>query len=76
MSGRYGQSTRRDAMRRAAMNAAAARARGDYRAAELHAAAWHRLNTQTDAEHAVAGMAHRIAARAARVPLDERISVG
>lgn len=82
MSGRYGESTRRDAMRRAAMNAAAARAQGNYRAAELHAATWHRLNRQSDAEHAVAGMAHRVrraardrAGELARLPLCERISV-
>lgn len=70
------KATRREVMRHHARTAAAATARGDWRAAELHAAAWHGLNTQTDAEHAVSGLTKRIAARAARVPLDERMSMG
>lgn len=58
-----------------------AKRRADWRAVELHTAAWHRLNGQTASAAAVAGLARRQAREAARdyaaavapLPLTERV---
>jgi hypothetical protein len=45
----------------------------DQNAVEIHAAIWHRVNAETDSEFEVSGLARRIAAKAAKLPLDARI---
>lgn len=45
----------------------------DFRALELHAAIWHRVNAESDRDFEVSGLARRIAAKAAKLPLDARI---
>lgn len=65
--------TRRERLNALARAAAAHRARGNWQAAELSAAAWYRLNDETDRSAEVSGLARRRAARLAPVPLDARI---
>lgn len=48
-------------------------ARGDWQGREVFAAAWLRIHNESDAEHAVSGLARRIAAREAAKPLEDRI---
>ncbi len=70
------QVDRTQTKRELARRAAAAKARGDWRAAELYTAAWHRLNAQGDQDHEVSGLAKRLAAARAKFPLSERMSMG
>jgi hypothetical protein len=55
-----------------AFRAERCRARNDWQGVETYTATWLRVNAESDEQHAISGLARRMAANVAPLPLDER----